>query len=238
MGNLNICFAYKRTIQNILKLGVNSSPSVVYFVAGSLPGTAILELKQLTLFGMVCRLPTNPINIHAKQILLSAAASHSWYRLDTDFCWCQKPGSSSCSWPPSIQVLSFHAIGHLKTPMASVPMKYARNMQSLNLLSIFYFIVQPTTQLDRMPSNSAVELKTSMYTSLSLISSSQAHTSFSNSFWIVLQSQKSSLWPSNMVTTSSTTSYILAGRGALQYTGWEWNVSASGTSDELHPSGI
>ena len=49
MGNLNICFAYKRTIQNILKLGVNSSPSVVYFVAGSLPGTAILELKQLTL---------------------------------------------------------------------------------------------------------------------------------------------------------------------------------------------
>ena len=79
MGNLNICFAYKRTIQNILKLGVNSSPSVVYFVAGSLPGAAILELKQLSLFGMVCRLLTNPINFHAKQILLSASASHSWF---------------------------------------------------------------------------------------------------------------------------------------------------------------
>ena len=70
---------FKRTLQNILKLSVNSPPSLVHFIAGSLPGTAILHLKYLTLFGMVCRLQNNPINLYAKHILQSAAALTSWF---------------------------------------------------------------------------------------------------------------------------------------------------------------
>ena len=61
----------KRTLQNILKLPAGSHPSpFVYFTAGSLPGTAILHLKQITLFGVICRLPTcEPLNEHAVQVL-------------------------------------------------------------------------------------------------------------------------------------------------------------------------
>ena len=41
---------YKRTLQNILKLSVNSPAPLVYFTAGSLPGTALLHMRQITLF--------------------------------------------------------------------------------------------------------------------------------------------------------------------------------------------
>ena len=57
---------YKRTLQCILKLSVNSPSSLVHFAAGSLPGSALLDLRQLALFGMICRLSGNPLNIHAK----------------------------------------------------------------------------------------------------------------------------------------------------------------------------
>ena len=66
---------YKRTLQNILKLPVNSPSVLVYFVSGSLPGSAILHLKQLTLFGMI-----SPLNIHAHHVLLTPTSSpQSWF---------------------------------------------------------------------------------------------------------------------------------------------------------------
>ena len=70
---------YKRTLQNIIKLSTNTPASVVYFVSGSLPGAAILHLKQLTLFSMICRLPADPLNIHARQVLLSSCSATSWF---------------------------------------------------------------------------------------------------------------------------------------------------------------
>ena len=71
---------YKRTVQNLLKLSVNSPPSLVHFVAGSLPLTAILHLRQLSLFSMICRLPADPLNSHGRHILLtSTPASYSWF---------------------------------------------------------------------------------------------------------------------------------------------------------------
>ena len=72
----------KRTLQNTLKLPAGSHPSpFVYFAAGSLPGTAILHLKQITLFGMICRLPTcEPLNEHAIHVLLThPSSSKSWF---------------------------------------------------------------------------------------------------------------------------------------------------------------
>ena len=71
---------FKRTLQNILKLSVNSPSAVVYFVAGSLPATALLHLRQISLFAMICRLPGDPLNLHAQQVLLtSSSAGHSWF---------------------------------------------------------------------------------------------------------------------------------------------------------------
>ena len=71
---------YKRTLQNILKLSVSSPSSLVYFVAGSLPGTALIHLRQLSIFGMVCRLQGDPIHQHAVHVLLtSPATAKSWF---------------------------------------------------------------------------------------------------------------------------------------------------------------
>ena len=58
-----------------------SSPAcLVYFVAGSLPGTAIIHLRQLTLFGLVCRMKGDPLHQHAVQILLtSSPTTKSWF---------------------------------------------------------------------------------------------------------------------------------------------------------------
>ena len=71
---------YRRTVQNILGLSKNSPASVVYFTAGSLPLTAILHLRQLSLFSMISRLPSDPLYSHAQHVLLTASSSSkSWF---------------------------------------------------------------------------------------------------------------------------------------------------------------
>ena len=69
----------KRTVQNIIKLSTNSPPSLVCFISGTLPCTAILHVKQLTLFGMVCRLQSDPLHHHAKNVLLTYSSPKSWF---------------------------------------------------------------------------------------------------------------------------------------------------------------
>ena len=66
---------YKRTLQNITKLSTNTTASVISFVTGSLPATAILHLKQLTLFGMITRMENDPLNIHARHVLLTGGVT-------------------------------------------------------------------------------------------------------------------------------------------------------------------
>ena len=71
---------FKRTLQNILNLSVSSPSAVVHFKSGSLPATAILHLRQISLFGMICRLPSDPLNTLARQPLLtSSSRSQSWF---------------------------------------------------------------------------------------------------------------------------------------------------------------
>ena len=48
----------KKTTQDLLKL----PEPVIFLVSGTLAGEATLHLKQLTLFGMICRLPRNILN--------------------------------------------------------------------------------------------------------------------------------------------------------------------------------
>ena len=49
----------KETTESLLKLHPKTPEPVVFFLAGRLPGEALLHLKQLSLFGMVCHLPRN-----------------------------------------------------------------------------------------------------------------------------------------------------------------------------------
>ena len=71
---------YKETYQSIQKLHLNTPNCFIYFLGGCLPTKAVIHLKQLTLFGMVAQLHSDPLNIHARNILVSAkSSSKSWF---------------------------------------------------------------------------------------------------------------------------------------------------------------
>ena len=68
------------TKQNLLKLYSSTPEPVVFFLAGSLPGEAVFHQKQLTLFGMICRLPGNILHEIAVQLLtVESQTSKSWF---------------------------------------------------------------------------------------------------------------------------------------------------------------
>lgn len=77
----------KQTVQRLQKLMDKTPACVVAFLGGQLPGTALLHMKQLSLFGMVSRLPDNNLHLHAKHILTSARPSaSSWFQQIRDLC--------------------------------------------------------------------------------------------------------------------------------------------------------
>ena len=78
---------YKSTIQNLQRLHRNTPRGVVYFLAGSLPGEAILHKKQLSLFSMICHLPSDPLSKHAAFVLSELSpACKSWFYQIRDIC--------------------------------------------------------------------------------------------------------------------------------------------------------
>ena len=77
----------KETHLNIQKLPKNTPRAVVHFLGGSLPGTADIHLRILSLFGMVTRLRGDPLQLQAMNILTSAkSSSKSWFLLVRDIC--------------------------------------------------------------------------------------------------------------------------------------------------------
>ena len=71
---------HKQIILNIQRLLPRTPRSVVFFLGGSLPGTALLHLRQLSIFGMICRLEDDIIHKHAVNIFTSATiAPKSWF---------------------------------------------------------------------------------------------------------------------------------------------------------------
>ena len=60
---------YQTTLQKLQKLHDKTPRCIVYFLAGSLPGEALLHLRQLSLFTMICHLPHDPLNLHARHII-------------------------------------------------------------------------------------------------------------------------------------------------------------------------
>ena len=78
---------YKTTVQNIQRLHQNTPRAVVFLFAGCLPGRALVHSRQLSLFLMLCHLPTDPLNNHARHILNSAPPSaKSWFQQVRDLC--------------------------------------------------------------------------------------------------------------------------------------------------------
>ena len=77
----------KKIYQNIQKLHPKTPDCVIYFLAGCLPASAEIHLRQLSLFGMVTRLAQDPLNIHARNILTEARkSSKSWFCQIREIC--------------------------------------------------------------------------------------------------------------------------------------------------------
>ena len=77
---------HKDTLQNLLRLHPKTPRSVVYFLAGSLPCSALIHLRQLSLFGMVARLKDSLLHEHAVNALHTKPSSHSWFHGIRDIC--------------------------------------------------------------------------------------------------------------------------------------------------------
>ena len=77
----------KVTQQNLLKLMKKTPACVVHFLAGTLPGTALLHMRQLSLFGMITKLPESLLNIHGINVLTTAPPSaSSWFQQIRQLC--------------------------------------------------------------------------------------------------------------------------------------------------------
>ena len=78
---------HKQTLLKLQKLHTNTPSPVVFFLAGSLPGTAVFHLRQMTIFGMISRLPGSLLHQHAVRMLTVAKpSSMSWFLQIRDIC--------------------------------------------------------------------------------------------------------------------------------------------------------
>ena len=71
---------YTTTLQNLQRLHDKTPQGVVHFLAGALPFRALLHLRQMSEFSMICHMPGNPLHIHARHVLaLSPPSAQSWF---------------------------------------------------------------------------------------------------------------------------------------------------------------
>ena len=72
---------YKLSLERLQKLYPCTPRCVVFFLAGSLPASAILHMKQFTLLGMISRIgPDTILHRHGLNILNSTTPKkHSWF---------------------------------------------------------------------------------------------------------------------------------------------------------------
>ena len=79
---------YQETIRQLLRLYKNTPRCVLFFLAGTLPGAALIHIRQLNLFGMICRLGQHSLLYqHAKNFLTSVVCfKGSWFHQIRKWC--------------------------------------------------------------------------------------------------------------------------------------------------------
>ena len=71
---------YITTLRYLLKTYNGTPHAFILFIAGSLPGKALLHLRMLSIFSMITRLPNDPLFTRAKHVLTVAPkSSRSWF---------------------------------------------------------------------------------------------------------------------------------------------------------------
>ena len=78
---------YKDTLLRLMRLPQKTPRSVVYFLAGSIPGVALLHSRQLSLFGMITRQAEGILHNHALNIFHSRTIrKSSWFNQIRNLC--------------------------------------------------------------------------------------------------------------------------------------------------------
>ena len=78
---------HKDTIKRIMKLPEDTSDCAVFFIAGSLPSTAILHLRILSLFSMICKLPGNILqSVGFSALTVAKPSARSWFQEVRNLC--------------------------------------------------------------------------------------------------------------------------------------------------------
>ena len=78
---------HKETVQHLLRLLPNTPQPVYYFLAGSLPGEALLHLRQFSLLSMVCDLPDSLLHRHGlNSFYREPSTTPSWFQQVRDLC--------------------------------------------------------------------------------------------------------------------------------------------------------
>ena len=82
-----ISACYKNTLQRLMKLHDRTPDCVVFLLAGSLPATALLHLRQLSLLIMISHLEGNTLKSVLTKILIEAKpAANSWIQQVRNIC--------------------------------------------------------------------------------------------------------------------------------------------------------
>ena len=91
---------------------------MVYFLGGTLPGQALLHIRQLTIFGMICRLQENSSHQVAMNVLSSETPqTKSWFDHIQELC-------QQYSLPEALQ--------QLESPL---PKKYLKKLVKKNVVN-------------------------------------------------------------------------------------------------------
>ena len=78
---------HKENVMNIQRLCSSTHRAVVFFLSGTLPGSALLHIRQLSIFGMILTLGESIIHQHAVNIFCSASESLKfWLCQIREFC--------------------------------------------------------------------------------------------------------------------------------------------------------
>ena len=78
---------FKDTLIRLMRLPKKTPRSVVYFLAGSIPGIALLHTRQLSLFGMITRQSGSILHTHAFNLFSSQTICKlSWFHQIRNLC--------------------------------------------------------------------------------------------------------------------------------------------------------
>ena len=77
---------YLEILLNLLRLLPGTPHPVIYFLSGSLPGEALIHLRQLGLLGMISRMPGSILHQYASEVFTSRGTAWSWFHQVRDLC--------------------------------------------------------------------------------------------------------------------------------------------------------